>query len=92
MGHIVRAARARLRDSPPPERALQPSDVPGTLLNVALLNLASGDEALRQGAYGLIYELSQFFKYDLASRLLKVSGGAFTAVNFLPFPHLKTWR
>ena len=47
--------------------------MPGTLLNVALLNLASSDETLRAAAYKLIHELRQFFKYELASQIFKVS-------------------
>lgn len=73
MAQIIRAARSRLRDGPSEERSLRPSDVPGTLLNVALLNLSSGDEALRLGAYNLVYELSSFFKWELAVSVLKVT-------------------
>ncbi|ODN95826.1 neurofibromin 1 [Cryptococcus wingfieldii CBS 7118] len=75
MAHIVKSARARLRDAPINSRALRPSDVPATLLNVALLNLSSDNETLRMGAYILVQELSRFFKYDLAARVLTVSAG-----------------
>ncbi|OXB36317.1 neurofibromin 1 [Cryptococcus neoformans] len=76
MAHIIRSARSRLReDTPLNSRVLRPTDVPATLLNVALLNLTSSSETLRMGAYVLVNELSQFFKYDLASRVLKVSAG-----------------
>jgi neurofibromin 1 len=70
---MIRAARGRLRDTPSEDRALRPSDVPGTLLNVAFLNLSSSDETLRLGAYNLVSELCQFFKYELASSVMKVS-------------------
>jgi len=73
MAQMIRAARGRLRDTPSEDRALRPSDVPGTLLNVAFLNLSSADETLRLGAYNLVSELCQFFKYELASSVLKVS-------------------
>ena len=73
MSQIIRAARARIRDEPSDERVLRPSDVPGTLLNVALLNLASSDETLRAAAYTLIHELGQFFKYEIAAQIPKVS-------------------
>ncbi|WVN87921.1 uncharacterized protein L203_103118 [Cryptococcus depauperatus CBS 7841] len=74
IAYAIRSTRARLRD-PVKSRALRPSDVPATLLNVALLNLSSSNETLRMGAYTLVNELSCFFKYDLASRVLKVSVG-----------------
>lgn len=75
MAHIIRSVRSRLReDTPLNSRVLRPTDVPATLLNVALLNLTSSNETLRMGAYILVNELSQFFKYDLASGALKVSG------------------
>jgi neurofibromin 1 len=72
MAQIIRAARSRLREGPSEERSLRPSDVPGTLLNVALLNLSSGDEVLRLGAYNLIYELSGYFKWGMALTALQV--------------------
>ncbi|WVW79391.1 hypothetical protein I302_101360 [Kwoniella bestiolae CBS 10118] len=85
MAQIIRAARARLREGPSNERALRPSDVPATLLNVALLNLSSSDGTLRMGAYILLNELCQFFKYELASRVLKVSAGLSIPNNSLAF-------
>lgn len=75
MAHIIRSVRSRLReDTPLNSRVLRPTDVPATLLNVALLNLTSSNETLRMGAYILVNELSQFFEYHLASVALKVSG------------------
>ncbi|WWC91180.1 uncharacterized protein L201_006121 [Kwoniella dendrophila CBS 6074] len=85
MAQIIRAARARLREGPTSERALRPSDVPATLLNVALLNLSSSDSTLRSGAYILLNEVCQFFKYDLASRVLTVSAGLSIPNNSLAF-------
>ncbi|OCF40958.1 neurofibromin 1 [Kwoniella heveanensis CBS 569] len=85
MAQIIRAARAKLRDSPSNERSLRPSDVPATLLNVALLNLSSNDGTLRMGSYILLNELCQFFRYDLASRVLKISAGLTIPNNSLAF-------
>jgi len=71
----LRACRAKLRDAPSSEeRALRPSDVPATLLNIALFNLSAGDVALRTGAYDLITELAAFFKFDIPLRMNKVPG------------------
>lgn len=53
---------------------MRPSDTPGTLLNVALVNLTSGDEALRMGAYNLIQELTQYYKYDVTTQMVTVTG------------------
>ncbi|KAL7420982.1 Ras GTPase activating protein ira2 [Cryptotrichosporon argae] len=85
MAQIIRAARSKLRDVPNEERALRPSDVPGTLLNVAFLNLSASDETLRLGAYNLINELCLFFKYDLPTRAIKVSSGLVIPSNSLRF-------
>jgi neurofibromin 1 len=72
----LRSARARLT---PSQRTLRPNDVPGTLLNIALLNLHSPDETLRCAAYGLLHEIGTFFRYDFglikASRKLPVKLG-----------------
>jgi neurofibromin 1 len=73
MAQIIRTARSRLRDGPSENRSLGPSDVPGTLLNVALLNLSSEDETLRLNAYNLAYELAGFFKWEVAVSVLKIS-------------------
>ena len=87
MAQILRAARAQLRDIPSDDRSLGPNDVPGTLLNVALLNLSAEDEVVRMGAYSLIHELSQYFKYDTAFRLVKVSAGLTIPQNSLAFTY-----
>lgn len=87
LAQIIRAAVSRFRNTPPDDRILRPADVPGTLLNVAFLNLSSSDETLRLGAYNLIHELCQFFKYDLASQVLKVSTGLTIPSNSLSFVH-----
>jgi neurofibromin 1 len=70
---MIRAAKSRLRDTLSEERALRPNDVPGTLLNLALLNLTAEDEALRSSAYNLVHDLSTFFDWNLLSGGPKVS-------------------
>jgi hypothetical protein len=74
MAHLIRTARSRLRDSPSEERALRPRDVPGTLLNIALLNLSASDEILRTGAYNLFNDLGRFYDYDMFQGVRKVPG------------------
>ena len=74
MAQIIRTARGRLRDSPSSDRKLRSSDAPGTLLNVAMLNLASDKESLRLGAYNVVSELCQFYKWDAMSRRNKACG------------------
>lgn len=79
----LRQAKARItRVAPAPgaatvERTLMPSDVPGTLLNMALLNLGSADYALRVSAYNLLFALSTSFGFTASNarrRLLVVRG------------------
>jgi len=74
MAHLIRTARSRLRDTPSEERALRPRDVPGTLLNIALLNLSASDEILRTGAYNLFNDLGKFYDYDMFQGVRKVTG------------------
>jgi len=76
MAHLIRTARSRLRDTPSEERALRPRDVPGTLLNIALLNLSASDEILRTGAYNLFNDLGKFYDYDMFQGVRKVTGGS----------------
>ncbi|KAG0184581.1 Ras GTPase activating protein ira2 [Apophysomyces sp. BC1034] len=52
------------------ERAVRPSDVPGRLLNMALLNIGSDDPGLRLAAYNLLYSLSLTFQFDIGNQLL----------------------
>ncbi|KDN38513.1 hypothetical protein K437DRAFT_22753 [Tilletiaria anomala UBC 951] len=64
------------------ERTLMPSDVPGTLLNMALLNMTSTDYMLRASAYNLLCALSTSFNFGTSSakrRLLSVQGLALPA-------------
>lgn len=52
------------------ERIIRPEDVPGRLLNMALLNIGSEDPDLRLAAYNLLYSLSLSFRFDISNRLL----------------------
>ncbi|KAI8087606.1 uncharacterized protein B0P05DRAFT_584843 [Gilbertella persicaria] len=52
------------------ERTIQPSDVPGRLLNMALLNLGSDDPNLRLSSYNLLYALSRVFNFDVGKQLM----------------------
>ncbi|KAK8844111.1 hypothetical protein IAR55_006905 [Kwoniella newhampshirensis] len=85
MSHIIRNARAGLRDVPSNDRMLRPSDVPATLMNLALLNLSAKDETLRMGAYILVNEVCHFFKYDVIIGASKVSAGLTIPNNSLSF-------
>lgn len=50
--------------------AFRPSDVPGTLLNMALLNLTSSNHTLRVAAYNLLSSLCQSFSFSLQETTL----------------------
>ncbi|KAJ3230718.1 Ras GTPase activating protein ira2 [Chytriomyces hyalinus] len=52
------------------ERTLRPEDVPGTLLNMAILNLGSRDPNLRVSSYNLLYALSTNFGFQIGNQLL----------------------
>jgi neurofibromin 1 len=52
------------------ERTIRPNDVPGRLLNMALLNIGSSDPSLRLAAYNLLYTLSVTFRFDVGNQLL----------------------
>lgn len=52
------------------ERTIRPNDVPGRLLNMALLNIGSNDPSLRLAAYNLLYTLSVTFHFEVGNQLL----------------------
>jgi neurofibromin 1 len=56
------------------ERLIRPQDVPGTLLNLALTNLASPDSILRVSSYNLLGALCKAFKFTTASTLMCTKG------------------
>lgn len=70
----MRTAKSQLKSVPKGDRVLRPSDVPGTLLNVALLNMSSADPVLRVAAYDLVAELTRYFQYELNSQVLSARG------------------
>lgn len=52
------------------ERTIRPNDVPGRLLNMALLNIGSNDPSLRLAAYNLLHTLSVTFHFEVGNQLL----------------------
>ncbi|PVD31241.1 hypothetical protein C0Q70_06653 [Pomacea canaliculata] len=60
---------------------IRPKDVPGTLLNVALLNLGSSDPSLRSAAYNLLCALTQTFDLKIEGQLLETNGLCIPANN-----------
>lgn len=58
----------------PFERLIRPQDVPGTLLNIALTNMASIDQPLRLAAYNLLYALCQTFKFSVNAKFMTAKG------------------
>lgn len=63
-----------LKDSVTVHQKIRPKDVPGTLLNMALLNLGSLDPNLRTAAYNLLCALTATFDLKIEGQLLETSG------------------
>ncbi|KAK7086666.1 Neurofibromin 1 [Halocaridina rubra] len=61
-------------DSVTVHQKIRPKDVPGTLLNMALLNLGSLDPNLRTAAYNLLCALTATFDLKIEGQLLETSG------------------
>ncbi|XP_012162697.1 neurofibromin isoform X2 [Ceratitis capitata] len=53
---------------------IRPKDVPGTLLNMALLNLGTSDPTLRLAAYNLLCALTASFDLKIEGQLLEAHG------------------
>ncbi|KAJ3431851.1 inhibitory regulator protein ira1-related [Anaeramoeba flamelloides] len=53
---------------------IRPSDIPGSLLNVALLNLGSSSENLRKSSYNLVTALCNTFNFALSGQMLEAEG------------------
>eukprot|EP01113_Clastostelium_recurvatum_P009144 TRINITY_DN1436_c0_g1_i2.p1 TRINITY_DN1436_c0_g1~~TRINITY_DN1436_c0_g1_i2.p1 ORF type:complete len:2696 (+),score=879.69 TRINITY_DN1436_c0_g1_i2:238-8325(+) len=73
----LKASRARWTLSRPEKvssRVFRPSDVPGTLLNVALLNLGSNRNALRVAAYNMLSALCHNSNFSIKLQLLETDG------------------
>ncbi|KAI9323567.1 hypothetical protein BX666DRAFT_2016762 [Dichotomocladium elegans] len=69
----IRHSKRRYETSKPSnltDRTIRPKDVPGRLLNMALLNIGSDDPNLRLAAYNLLYALSMTFNFDVGKQLL----------------------
>ena len=70
----IKTAKAKhSKDSKPTkssERLIKPEDAPGTLLNIALINLASSDRTLRLTSYNLLCSLCRAFHFDLADQFV----------------------
>lgn len=64
----------RHQDSVTVHQKIRPKDVPGTLLNMALLNLGSLDPNLRTAAYNLLCALTATFDLKIEGQLLETSG------------------
>ncbi|KAI1004136.1 Neurofibromin [Podosphaera aphanis] len=52
------------------ERLLRPQDVPGTLLNIAFMNMASTDKVLRLASYNLLCAFCRAFKFAVSANFL----------------------
>ncbi|KAG0747979.1 hypothetical protein G6F62_000155 [Rhizopus arrhizus] len=71
--NTIRQSKRRYESSQPTtitERTIRPNDVPGRLLNMALLNLGSSDPNLRLSSYRLLYALTRAFNFDVDKQLL----------------------
>ncbi|XP_047513398.1 neurofibromin isoform X4 [Pieris napi] len=62
------------QDSVTVHQKIRPKDVPGTLLNMALLNLGSCDPNLRTAAYNQLCALTATFHLKIEGQLLETSG------------------
>lgn len=74
----IRTAKAKYtRDSKSTlsaERFVKPEDLPGALLNVSLMNLASNDRSLRLASYNMIAGLSRAFHFNIDKQLITSKG------------------
>ncbi|KAF0455119.1 gtpase-activator protein for ras-like gtpase [Gigaspora margarita] len=80
----IRTSKARYQIVKPTtmtESVLRPNGVPGTLLNMALLNIGSDDPNLRLAAYDLLVALSLNFNFDVGNQLLSAKGLCIPANN-----------
>ena len=53
---------------------IRPKDVPGRILNMALLNIGSEDPALRSSAYNLLHSLCSSFRFVISQQLMTARG------------------
>ena len=78
-----------LQDTVAVHTKIRPKDVPGTLLNVALLNLGSSDPSLRSIAYNLLCALTQTFDLKIEGQLLETAGAL--CVRFVRLNQCLCW-
>ncbi|EDQ90230.1 uncharacterized protein MONBRDRAFT_16390, partial [Monosiga brevicollis MX1] len=62
-------------------KVMRPSAVPGTLLNMALLNLGSAQPKLRLAAYNLLAAVTTTFDFNINNQLLEALGLAIPENN-----------
>ncbi|KAI5706129.1 hypothetical protein M8J75_005102 [Diaphorina citri] len=79
--HIRNRWELSQSDSLTVHQKIRPKDVPGTLLNMALLNLGSVDPNLRTAAYNLLCALTATFDLKIEGQLLETSGLCIPANN-----------
>ncbi|KAI5797697.1 hypothetical protein EDC01DRAFT_36289 [Geopyxis carbonaria] len=56
------------------ERTIRPEDVPGTMLNISLMNMASMSPHLRLAAYNLLCAMCQAFQFNLDRQFVNAKG------------------
>lgn len=76
--NTLKASRAKLKNDNKPnklnERLIRPEDVPGTMLNISLMNIGSVDPNLRLSAYNMFCAMVQAFNFDLDKRFVHAKG------------------
>jgi len=70
----VRWNLSKTEEASTAKRSFQASDVPGTLLNMALLNLGNPNAVLRVEAYNLLAALCSSFNFSVQTALWETSG------------------
>lgn len=53
---------------------IRPSDVPGRILNIALVNIGSENYTLRSQAYNLLCSLCLSFRFGVDNKLMNAKG------------------
>lgn len=72
--HIRKRYQLSQPVSAPVHQKIRPKDVPGRLLNMALLNLGSHDPNLRTAAYNLLCAVVKHFDLKVVGQLLEATG------------------
>lgn len=74
--HMMSAPEAQTQ-----AKVLRPGEVPGTLLNIGLLNLGSAEPSLRLAAYNFLAAVRTTFDFQIGSALVGASGLAIPENN-----------